>query len=68
MGLVVVEDTDSTGIMVEDNVLVETTQADTMAALIQLAFFLQSSFGRYPWFSLAAVEVLYSLFHHGLLV
>ena len=37
-GIVVVEGTDSVGIAVEDIFVVDTMQADTKAALVQLAF------------------------------
>ena len=56
------------GIVVEDIVVVETMQADTETALTQLAFVPHYSLGRYPLFSLGAVEVFCNPFHRDLLI
>ena len=67
-GIVVVEDTDSAGIAIEDIVVVYTALDDTEAALVQLAFAHHFSLSRYPSFFLTVVEVLYNLSHHDLLI
>ena len=67
-GIVVVDDTDSVGIVVEDIVVVDTVQADTEATLIHLAFVPCSSSSRYLLFYIAVAEVLCSIFHHDLLI
>ena len=65
--IVFVEDIDSTCITVEDIAIVDTTQADTEATLAQLTCGHHFSLSRYPLFSLAEDEGIYSLSHHELL-
>ena len=64
-GIVVVEDNSLVGIAIED-IVVETTQDYTEAALVQLAFVPHSSLGRYPSFSPRAAGRLCDPFHHAL--
>ena len=67
-GIVVVEDTDSVGITAEGIMVVDIEKDDTKVVLIQLASAHHFSLSRYPSSFLAAIEVLYSLFHHDLLI
>ena len=67
-GIVVVEDTDSIGIVVEDIATIDTAWDDTKATLIQLASVHYFSLSRYPVFSLAIAKVFCNLFHHDLLI
>ena len=60
--------TNSTGIVVEDIVAIDTAQDDTKATLVQLASIHYFSLIRYPLFSRATSEVLCNIFHHGLLI
>ena len=64
-GIVVVEDTNLDGIVVED-IVIETAQDDIEASLVQFAFVLHSSLGRYPSFSPRAVGRICNPFHHVL--
>ena len=62
-GIFVVVDTNLANIMV-----VDIEKADTKVVLIQLAFAHHFSLSRYPLFFPAVVELLCSIFHHGLLI
>ena len=61
-------DTDSAGIAAEDISVVDIEKDDTKATLVQLASAHNFSLSRYPSSFLAATEVLYSPFHHDLLI
>ena len=67
-GIVFVEDIDSSGIVGEGIAVVDIVQDDTKVALVHLASSHHFSLSRYPLSFLAVVEVLCSLFHHGLLI
>ena len=65
---IVVVDIDSVGIVSDGIVVVDIAQGDTKAVLIQLAFVHHFSLSRCPSSFLAVDEMLYSIFHHGLLI
>ena len=71
--IIAVADADYVGIVAEDIMIIEIMlldieQADTEAALVQLASSHHSSSSRYPPYFLAAAEVLFNISHRVLLI
>ena len=66
--IVVVEDNYFFGIAAEGIAVVDIAQADTKAAVVQLAYANHFSFSRCPSYFLAVDEMLCNLFHHDRLI